>query len=75
MNKLITILKEINNDIDYEKVDNLIDGRYLDSLSILSLIAILEEEYDIEIKAIDITPDNFNSAQKIYELITRLLDE
>lgn len=75
MNKIITILEELNPGIDYNKVENLIDGRYLDSLSILSLIAELEEEFDVEIKAIDINPNNFNSAKKIYELINRLLDE
>ncbi len=75
MNKLIEILKELNPNVDYENVENLIDGRYLDSLTILSLISEIEDEFDVEIPAIEIIPSNFNSAKKIYELIERLQDE
>ncbi len=75
MNKLIEILEELNPEIDYESVDNLIDGRYLDSLTILSLVSEIEEEFDVEIPTVEIIPDNFNSAKKIYELIEKLKDE
>lgn len=75
MERLIEILKEINADVDYETVTNLIDGHYLDSLSILSLVALLEDEYDIEIPTVEIIPSNFNSAQAILSLVERLEEE
>ena len=75
MEKLIEILEELNPDVDYNEVDNLIDGRYLDSLTILSLVAEIEEEFDVEIPTVEIIPANFNSAKKIYELIERLQEE
>ncbi len=75
MDKLIQILEELKPGVDYKKVDNLIDGRYLDSLTILSLVSELEEEFDIEIPTVEIVPSNFNSAKKIYELIEKLQDE
>lgn len=75
MDKLIKILEELKPGVDYKKVDNLIDGRYLDSLTILSLVSELEEEFDIEIPTVEIVPNNFNSAKKIYELIEKLQDE
>lgn len=75
MDKLIKILEELKPGVDYKKVDNLIDGRYLDSLTILSLVSELEEEFDIEIPTVEIVPSNFNSAKKIYELIEKLQDE
>jgi len=75
MDKLIEILEELKPGVDYKKVDNLIDGRYLDSLTILSLVSELEEEFDIEIPTVEIVPSNFNSAKKIYELIEKLQDE
>ena len=53
----------------------MIDGRYLDSLTILSLVAEIEEEFDVEIPTVEIIPSNFNSAKKIYELIERLKEE
>lgn len=44
MERLIEILSDLNPDVDYKTCTDLIDGHYLDSLSILSLIAELEEE-------------------------------
>lgn len=75
MEKLIEILENLQPDVDYETVENLIDGRYLDSLTILSLVAEIEEEFDVEIPTVEIIPANFNSAKKIYEMIERLREE
>lgn len=75
MEKLIEILEELQPDVDYDEVENLIDGRYLDSLTILSLIAEIEDEFDVEIPTVEIIPANFNSAKKIWELIERLKEE
>ena len=75
MEKLIEILEELNPDVDYETTEDLIDGRYLDSLTILSLIAQIEEEFDVEIPTVEIIPANFNSAKKIWELIEKLKED
>ncbi len=75
MEKLIEILEGLNPEVDYQNTDNLVDGRYLDSLTILSLVAEIEEEFDVEIPTVEIIPSNFNSAKKIYELIERLKEE
>lgn len=74
MEKLIEILEGLNPEVDYEKEDKLIDNRLLDSLTILSLIAEIEEEFDVTVPAVDIIPENFNSAKNIWELIQRLED-
>lgn len=74
-NRLIEILEEIQPEADYESCADLVDGHYLNSLAILSLIAELEEEYDITIPAVDIVPDNFNSAEGIWRMIQRLQEE
>lgn len=75
MDRLIEILEDIQPDIDYKTCTNLIDGHLLPSLSILSLIAALEEEYDITIPAVEIVPANFNSADAIYKMVKRLQEE
>ena len=36
MKRLIEILQELQPDVDFENTENLVDGRYLDSLTILS---------------------------------------
>lgn len=75
MERLIEILEELNPDVDYNTVENLIDGRILDSLKILSLIAEIEEEFDVEIPTVEIVSANFNSAKNMWALIERLKDE
>lgn len=75
MEKLIEILEELQPEVDYENVENLVDGRFLDSLTILSLISEIEDEFDVEIPTVEIIPTNFNSAKKIWELIERLKED
>ncbi len=75
MDKLIEILEGLQPEVDYEKVDNLIDGRYLDSLTILSLVSEIEDEFDVEIPTVEIIPENFNSAKKIWSLIEKLQED
>lgn len=75
MEKLIEILEELKPGVDYETREDLIDGRVLDSLTILSLVSEIEDEFDVEIPAVEIIPSNFNSAKKIYELIIKLQNE
>ena len=75
MERLIEILQEIEDGVDYENCTTLIDSNILDSLAIISLIAELEEEFDIQIPPVEIIPENFNSAEAIWKLITRLQEE
>lgn len=75
MEKLINILEDLQPDVDYETCEDLIDGRKLDSLTILSLIAEIEEEFDIQIPTVEIIPANFNSAKSIWALIKRIMEE
>ena len=75
MEDLIEILEELQPEVDYETTENLIDGRYLDSLTILSLVSEIEDEFDVEIPTVEIIPANFNSAKKIWALIEKLKEE
>lgn len=75
MQRLLEILEEIQPDIDYATCTDLVDGYLLDSLSILALVAELEDAFDITIPAVEITPSNFNSAAQIWAMILRLGEE
>ena len=75
MEKLIEILEEIEEGVDYNNCKTLIDDHHLDSLAIISLVAELEDEFDITIPTVEIIPDNFNSAEAMWNLITRLQEE
>ena len=75
MEKLIEILQEIEDGVDYENCTTLIDDGYLDSLAIISLVAAIEEEFDVQIPTVEIVPDNFNSANAIWNLIEHIQEE
>ena len=72
METLINLLEEIDDEIDWEHELKLVDDRILDSLTVITMIADLENSFDVEIRAEEITPDNFNSADAIWKMICRL---
>lgn len=75
MEALLQILSELHPEVDFETCDTLIDDKIIDSFDIVSLISEINEEYDVAIPAEEITPENFNSAEALYDLIERLMDE
>ena len=72
MDKILSILKESNNLIDYTKETALITDALLDSLELMEIISELEDAFDIEIGMEEIVPENFNSAEAILKLVERL---
>ncbi len=75
MEKLLEILHEIVPDVDLEKEKELVEHGLLDSLSIVMLVSDLEDAYDVSITPVDIVPENFQSAETIFSMITRLQNE
>ena len=75
MEALLKILTNLHPEVDFETSTDLVDGKIIDSFDIVSLISEINDEYDVVIPAEEIVPDNFNSAQALYELIVRLEDE
>lgn len=72
MERLIAILKDIHEDVDFETEDNLVDDGILDSLDIVTLITEINSEFGVSIPAEEIIPENFNSAETLWNLIERL---
>ena len=75
MEALLEILKELHPEVDFETCDTLIDDKILDSFDIVTIISEINAEYDVAIPAEEIIPENFNSAEALYDLIERLQDE
>ncbi len=75
MERLLEILMDLHDDVDYENCTNLIDGKIFDSFDIVTLIADISDEFDINIPAEEIIPENFNSAKALYALVEKLSDE
>lgn len=75
MDELIKLLNEVKEDVEFETCTELINGGYLDSFDIIQIINSLSEEYDITIPASEIVPENFNSAEAIWNMVQRLQEE
>jgi acyl carrier protein len=75
MDTLLEILQDLHPEVDFETCDTLVDDKIIDSFDIVSIISEINEEFDVVISAEEIIPENFNSAEALYDLIQRLGDE
>ena len=75
MEQLLEILTELHPEVDFATETGLIDNKVLDSFDIVTLVAEIDGEFDVQIPAEELIPENFNSAAALYALIEKLLDE
>lgn len=71
MEKISKIIQEIQPDIDLTNNPKLIEDGYFDSLDIIRLVSMLEEEFKISINGNDISPENFNTVDAIKKLVLK----
>ncbi len=69
MQKLLDILSEINDSIDYTAEKALVDDGLIDSFDVTSLVASLDEAFDMHIPARAVIPENFNSAEAMLAMV------
>lgn len=74
MDELLPILSELKPDVDFATETGLIDNAILDSFDIVQLVQQLNDAFDIEIGAENIVPENFNSAEAIWNMVKKLQD-
>ena len=70
--QVLSILKGVRRDVDFEKETKLIDDGILDSFDIISIVSDLNNEFDVEITADELEAENFNSLNAIVELVRSL---
>lgn len=74
MDRIIELLQEIKEDIDYANETALIDDELLDSFDILQLISAIDDEFDVSIPAAMIVPQNFNSVEALWNMVQELME-
>ena len=74
MDELLELLEDIKPTVDFRTCTGLIDDGYLDSFDILSIVSEPNDAFGIEISPVDIVPENFNSAQALWNMVERLKD-
>lgn len=74
MDKLLEILQELHDDIDFKTHKTLIDDKVIDSFDIITLIAEIDDRIGVSIPPEELVPENFNSYTAIKALIEKLDD-
>lgn len=72
MEKLLELLKGVRPDVDFENEDALIDDGILDSFDVVAIISGIDDEFDVQIRINELDPENFNSAESIWNLIQKI---
>mgnify|MGYP000742158540 CR=1 FL=1 len=75
MEELLKVLGEIRPDVDFVNEQKLIDDGILDSFDIIQVVTELNENFEVEISIDELVPENFNTAQAMWELIQKLQQE
>lgn len=74
MEKLLKLLQSAMPNKDFSGTA-LIDDSVLDSLDVVTIVSEISREFDIEVPAEEITPENFNSVAGMWAMVERLEDE
>ncbi len=75
MEELLKILESVKPGIDYSNEKSLIDDEIIDSFDIVTIVSQINDAFDIDFPVNEIIPENFNSAEALYSVITRLENE
>lgn len=75
MEDLIRILEEIKPGVEFTPDTKLFEDKILDSLSMISLIAEISDEFDVDITPEYLIPENFATVKTVYDLIEKLEEE
>ena len=74
MEELIQILQQVKPDVDFAEETALIDDGILESFDIIAIVNEINDAFDVEITVAHLKPENFNSAEAIWNLIQELQD-
>ncbi|MCI8963345.1 MAG: acyl carrier protein [Eubacterium sp.] len=73
--KVLSILKEIRPEFDFEESDNFVEDGYLDSFDIVTLVSELETAFDVVIDGLDVLPENFGTVRDICNMVNKSREE
>ena len=69
--KVEKILNEIRPEFDFSTSTKFIENGMLDSFDVVSLVTMLDKEFNISIEGVEIIPMNFNSVESICTLLSK----
>lgn len=72
---ILEVLREVNEDADFENSSDFIEDGLIDSFEIVDLVSKLEDKFPIEISGTDIVPENFVNLEAVEKLVKKYLEE
>ena len=75
LNTVVQILEELCPGEDVRSSKALVEDRILTSMTMIALVAELEDAFDIGVPAVEVVVQNFNSVEAIAALVDRLREE
>jgi acyl carrier protein len=72
MNELKLALQEAFPSVDFDAEKTLVDSGIVDSLSMVMIISIIEEKFDVSVTMEYIQPEYFQSVETMWEMIEEL---
>jgi len=71
--KVLNLLREIDEDILTFEGENLFEAGILDSFLVIDLVAELEETFDMEIDAKYVLEENFKTKEAVIDLMKKII--
>jgi len=72
VDRIISILVNVKDSIDYQHENHLMSDGKLESIDIVNIITELEENFEIEIGYEYITKENFESVEAILKMVEKI---
>jgi len=72
MEELLTLLKEIRPDVQFQSGKKLMDEGLLDSFDVVAIVGEIGERFQVDVPVEEITAENFNSPEAMLRMIERL---
>ena len=73
--KINAILSDVNEELMTYTGNNMVDDEIVDSFELIEIIGQLEDTFDIEIDAAEVTEENFGNKDRIYCFVKKLIHE
>lgn len=70
--QVLAILKEVKPTKNLESVTDIIEGGYIDSFELMTLVSMLTDSFGIDISIDELVPENFNSVDAIIKMVEGL---
>lgn len=71
--RVLDAICEVNDEIMENQDKDLLLNDIIDSFDIVAMMVELEDAFEIEIEAEDVTPDNFRTVDSIVEVVERAI--